>query len=993
MTNNTSNPLRVSGGAQTGAPISFTFDGRRYSGQAGDTLASALLANGVRVVGRSLKYHRPRGILSAGFEEPNALVQLATGAYTEPNALATRVEIYPGLEATSVNRWPSLSHDVFAGFGFFSRFMPAGFYYKTFLGSRTLWDRVYEPILRRMAGFGRAPTSADPDNYDQRHLHCDVLVVGGGLAGLAAARAACEAGSKVALIEDQPALVAQPTDPRVRDWIADSIDIVQKKATVLTRTTVFGAYDGGYAAALERVSDHHAPASRAGVRQRVWLIRAKQTVLATGAIERPLVFPNNDRPGVFLAGAAHTYLHRHGVLVGREVVAVTNNDETYATAIALKKAGANIVALVDVRAKLIGGLVASAKKEGIRVLPGHAVIDVQGRKAVRGVTVAPLGGGAPEQIACDALLMSGGWSPAVHLFSQRGGKLAYEPRAAGFVPTPKAHEPRCAGALMGESAVAAVIAGGHVAGAGAAKALGLNSPTPPRALPDEPQRGAPRALWRVPVAPAAERKCFIDFQNDSTLADVTLAMREGFTHPEHVKRYTLTGFGTDQGKTGNINALGNIAERVGVDIADLAPTTFRPPFLPVTFGALAGRDKGALLDPIRVTALHDWHVSAGAKFEDVGQWKRPWYYPQGRETLDEAVARECRAVRSSIGILDASTLGKIEIVGPDAATFLNRIYTNAWSKLGVGRCRYGLMCREDGMLFDDGTTTRLAENRFLMTTTTGNAAAVLDWLEEWLQTEWPELKVYCTSVTDHWATVALAGPRARDVLAQLAPGLALDNERFPFMSAVEASVAGSGARIFRISFTGELSYEINVPWHHAQHLWDAAMTAGADHGITAYGTETMHVLRAEKGYPIIGQDTDGTVTPIDLGMGWAVSKKKDFLGKRSLARIDTARADRKQFVGLRTTNPTDIIPEGAQIVSAAVVGKIRLPQAVPVPMEGHVTSSYFSAALDHSIALALVRNGAARTGETVFAVADGKPIAAEIGSTVFYDPDGTRRDG
>jgi sarcosine oxidase subunit alpha len=995
MTAVETNPLRVSDGRNEGAgqPVGFTFDGRAYTGRVGDTLASALLANGVRIVGRSLKSHRPRGILSAGFEEPNALVQLGSGAYAEPNALATRVEIYAGLEATSVNRWPSLSFDAFAGFSFLSRFMPAGFYYKTFLGSQMLWHRIYEPILRRMAGFGRAPTVADPDNYDQRHLHCDVLVVGGGLAGLAAARAACEAGAKVALIEDQPILAAQPTGVRTQAWVNDAIKIVNEQATVLTRTTVFGIYDGGYAAALERVSDHIAPSSRTGVRQRVWLVRAKQTVLATGAIERPLVFPNNDRPGVFLAGAAHTYLDRHGVLVGRKIVAFTNNDETYAAAIALKKAGAEIVALVDVRTKLIGGLVASAKKEGIRVLAGHAVTNVVGGSSVRGVAVARLGGGAPERLACDALIMSGGCSPTVHLFSQRGGKLAFDSRAVGFVPVPKPGDPICAGALSGDTGDAAVITGGHAAGAKAAAATGKTAPATPRELPEDPQRGATHPFWRVPVAPGAARKCFIDFQNDSTLADISLAVREGFAHPEHVKRYTLTGFGTDQGKTGNINALGNIAERVGIDIADLAPTTFRPPFLPVTFGALAGRDKAALLDPVRVTALHDWHVGAGAEFEDVGQWKRPWYYPQGQETLDQAVARECRAVRNGVGILDASTLGKIEVVGPDAATFLNRVYTNAWSKLGVGRCRYGLMCREDGMLFDDGTTTRLAENRFLMTTTTGNAAAVLDWLEEWLQTEWPELKVYCTSVTDHWATVALAGPRARDVLAQLAPDVALDNENFPFMSYQEAEVAGVPARIFRISFTGELSYEINVPWHHAQHLWDAAMTAGMEHGITPYGTETMHVLRAEKGYPIIGQDTDGTVTPLDLGMGWAVSKKKDFLGKRSLIRLDTARTDRKQFVGLRTKNPAEVIPEGAQIVGAASVGKIKLPQVEPVPMEGHVTSSYFSAALDRSIALALVRNGFARTGETVYAVADGKPIAAEIGSTVFYDPDGTRRDG
>ncbi|MDA1060008.1 MAG: sarcosine oxidase subunit alpha family protein [Proteobacteria bacterium] len=989
-------PVRARGGdwVDDTRPIAVSFDGRAYTGLAGDTLASALLANGVRVVGRSLKYHRPRGILSAGFEEPNALVQLGKGAHSEPNALATRVEIYDGMTATSVNRWPSLSHDVFAAFGLLARFMPAGFYYKTFLGSRVLWDRLYEPFLRRMAGFGRAPVGADPENYDQRHLQCDVLVVGGGVAGLASARAACASGARVVLIEDNPELAAGLAASPAKEWIDVAIGVVKQDATVLTRTTVFGAYDAGYFAALQRASDHLPQEARAGVRQRLWLIRAKQVVLATGAIERPLVFPNNDRPGVYLAGAARAYLDRFGVLVGRNVVAFTNNDETYATVIALKKAGAAIAAIVDVRANLTGGAVALAKHEGIRVLEGYVVVDVRGRSAVRGVTIAALDGGRREKIACDALLMSGGWSPAVHLFSQQGGKLIYDPGMAAFVPDRRPADPWCAGALCGETGVDAAITGGWRAGSSAATALGKPAPRGLTAeLPDEPKGDAPLAFWRVPVAPSAERKCFIDFQNDSTLADVSLAVREGFTHPEHVKRYTLTGFGTDQGKTGNINALGNIAERTGGDLARLAPTTFRPPFLPVTFGALAGREKGALLDPVRVTALHDWHVAAGAAFENVGQWKRPWYYPKDGETLDQAVTRECLAVRNNVGILDASTLGKIEIVGADAAAFLNRVYTNAWSKLGVGRSRYGLMCREDGMLFDDGTTTRLAPDRFLMTTTTGNAAAVLDWLEEWLQTEWPDLKVYCTSVTDHWSTIALAGPRAREVLQCLAPGTALDAENFPFMSYQEVVVAGVAARVFRISFTGELSFEINVPWHDARHVWEAAITAGAAFGITPYGTEAMHVLRAEKGYPIIGQDTDGTVTPLDLGMAWAVSTKKDFLGKRSLARPDTARPDRKQFVGLLTSDPSRVIPEGAQIVSESNIADVRLPQSSPVPMEGHVTSSYFSAVLGRSIALALVRDGFRRTGETVYAVADGHAIAARIGPTVFYDPDGTRRDG
>ncbi len=986
--------FRVASGSSVdpGRKVRFTFDGKDYEGLVGDTLASALLANGVRVVGRSLKYHRARGILSAGFEEPNALVQVGEGDLSEANALATRVELYDGLVAESVNRWPSLTADLFAATGLLSRFLPAGFYYKTFFAHPTLWHRVFEPMLRGLAGFGVAPREPDPESYDRRHLHCDVLVVGGGPAGIAAARAAVEAGIRVALVEDSPWTGHAHGDPSAQSWLDASVESIAGQVTVLNRTTAFGAYDGNFVAAVERVADHMSPGERAGVRQRLWMIRAKRIVLATGAIERPLVFPGNDRPGVMLAGAAKLYLERHGVLAGRRLAVFTNNDSAYDAAFALNAAGCDIAAIIDVRQAQTSPQIAVAREKGIPVFAGTAVGYTIGRRGIRAVRVAPLDGGAAQRIACDGLLMSGGWSPTVHLFAQRGGRTTYDEARAAYLPVPTETTPQCAGALAGDDTVAAAIRSGLRAGARAAAELGMTSPVVDPGL-DEATRGPVAAFWKVPVAPRKARKSFVDFQNDTTLADLSLAMREGFTHPEHVKRYTLTGFGTDQGKTGNINALGIVSAETGVDLAMLAPTTFRPPFLPVTFGALAGRDKDALLDPVRTTALHDWHVSAGAAFENVGQWKRPWYYPRPGESMDAAVRRECLAVRNAVGMLDASTLGKIEVVGPDATEFLNRIYTNAWSKLAVGRCRYGLMCREDGMLFDDGTTTRFAENHFLMTTTTGNAVAVLEWLEEWLQTEWPELRVYCTSVTDHWATVVLTGPKARDVLSRVAPELDLDNAAFPFMSLRQGSVAGVDARIFRISFTGELSYEINVPWHAAMHVWEAVHAAGAPHGITPYGTEAMHVLRAEKGYPIIGQDTDGTVTPIDLGMSWAVSKKKDFLGKRSLSREDTARSDRKQLVGLLPVDGKTVLAEGAQIVGEPHVADIRLPQERPVPMEGHVTSSYDSAALGRPIALALVRNGFARMGETVYAVTDGRPVAARVTSTVFYDPDGARRDG
>jgi len=975
-----------------GKAMRFTFDGKTHDGLEGDTLASALLANGVRVVGRSLKYHRPRGILSSGFEEPNALVQVGEGGHVEPNALATRVELYDGLTAESVNRWPSLDADLGAALGVVSRFVPAGFYYKTFFATPVLWHRIFEPMLRRLAGFGTAPRVADADDYDRRHLQCDVLVVGGGAAGIAAARAAGAAGAKVVLVEDKSALGDGSDAPDADAWLRDCADAVRRDVRVLTRSAAFGAYDGGFVAAVERVGDHLPPAARRGVRQRLWLIRAKQIVLATGAIERPLVFPGNDRPGAMLAGAALDYLERYGVLAARNPVVFTNNDSAYRTALALHVAGASVAAIVDARPEADSAAIAAARDAGIRILSGSAINGVAGRRSVRGASVVGLGGGATQRLACDGVLMSGGWSPAVHLFAQRGGKVAYDAGRAAFLPVLADGLPHRAGALAGTATVADAIRSGLEAGRRAASALGLSGDIADPEL-DTPVIAPPAAFWKVPTDLRGARKSFVDFQNDTTAADLSLAMREGFTHPEHVKRYTLTGFGTDQGKTGNINALGIVAAETGVDLAKLAPTTFRPPFLPVTFGALAGRDKGALLDPVRTTALHERHVAAGAAFENVGQWKRPWYYPLPGETMDAAVRRECLAVRRAVGMLDASTLGKIEIVGPDAATFLNRVYTNAWSKLGVGRCRYGLLCREDGMVFDDGTTTRLAENRFLMTTTTGNAAPVLDWLEEWLQNEWPDLKVYCTSVTDHWATIVLTGPKARDVLHGLAPQLALDSETFPFMSMVEAPVAGIDARIFRISFTGELSYEINVPWNQAVAVWDAIRDAGEPFGITPYGTETMHVLRAEKGYPIIGQDTDGTVTPLDLGMGWAVSKKKDFLGKRSLVRQDTGRVDRKQFVGLDSVDGKRVLAEGAQIVSEEHVARIRLPQSEPVPMEGHVTSSYDSAALGRPIALGLVRDGFARMGETVYAVADGRPVPARITSTVFYDAENARRDG
>ena len=986
-------------------PLDFTFNGRRYRGFAGDTLASALIANGTHLTSRSFKYHRPRGILTAGAEEPSALVQLGEGARTEPNLRATQVELYDGLVASGVNAWPSVSCDLAAWTGRLAPLFPAGFYYKTFLWPASFWKALYEPAIRRMAGLGHAPDAPDPDSYDRMNAHCDVLVVGAGPAGIAAALAAGEAGARVVLVDEQPALGGALQGLRHRVDGVDGTEWAQAAAArlaampevrVLTRTTLFGYYDHNTLSALERRTDHLGPRGPAGTsRQRLWTIKARRVVLATGAHERPLVFADNDRPGIMLASAAQRYVNAYAALPGERAVLFTNNDAAYEAAHDIVEAGGTVGAVVDCRPEPAAPLAPALREAGAALHTGSVIAATHGAKRVRSVTVAKLGedGGLSREryrIYCDSVLVSGGWSPAVHLFCQSGGRLAYEEARGVLLPGEATQALQVAGAAGGSFGLAACLAEGGAAGAEAARAAGFGDGSPPPPPPtDAPEPGAVTPYWLAPgLKPLGHGKAkhMVDHQDDVTAADIRLAAREGFRSVEHVKRYTTIGMGTDQGKTANVNGLAILAETLGKTVPEVGTTTYRPPYTPVTFGALAGRDRGALMDPVRRTAMHEWHEEHGAVFEPVGQWHRPWWYPRPGEDKHAAVARECRAVREACGLLDASTLGKIEIAGPDSARLLDMVYTNAFSTLKVGRVRYGLMCGDDGMVFDDGTTARLGENRYLMTTTTGNAAHVLEWLEEWLQTEWPEMRVWCTSVTEQWATVALAGPRARDVLAAVAPALALDAESFPFMSVTEGTVAGVPARVFRISFTGELSFEINVPWHHGRHVWEALMAAGADHGITPYGTEAMHVLRAERGFIIVGQETDGTTTPQDLGMDWIVSKKKpDFLGKRAWSRADNLREDRKQLVGILTENPKEVLPEGTQLVDR--------PGRPPVPMIGHVSSSYMSPTLGRSIALALVRRGRARVGETVHAAPDGRFLPCKITEPVFYDPEGAKRDG
>ncbi|MGH3097362.1 MAG: 2Fe-2S iron-sulfur cluster-binding protein [Streptosporangiales bacterium] len=880
-----------------GRTLSVRFGGETYPAFTGDTLASALLASGVRTVARGIYTGRPRGVVGISAEESSAYVQVESGV-GEPMVPATLVEAHDGLRASP------------------------------------------------LAGKGRLPAEADTARYDKTYAHCDLLVIGGGAAGCAAAARAGREGARVLLCE---------LGPRVHDM--DSLD--RPETRVLTRTTAVGYYDHGYVTAVERRTDHLGCVPHDVARQRLWHIRAKQVVFATGAHERPYAFPDNDRPGVMLAGAAAAYATEYAVRPGDVAVVAGVHDGALRSAVQLAHAGVRLAAVLDARPEVSGRWVDELAARGIAVRTGYAVCgtDPDDDGAVAAARIAPADAsgwvsGAVEIVDCDVVAVSGGLDPAVQLFTQAGGEIAWSGAAAAFLPAGRSPWGHCVGRAAGSAAL---------------------------------DGSPPGTLFAVRVPGDGGERTFVDLQRDATLADMERAVRVGMTGTELVKRYTTIGTGSDQGRTSGVLTAGLVAELTGTSLSALGPTTYRPPYLPMSFALLAGRDRGRLYDPERVTAMQPWHVACDLPFEDVGQWKRPWYVPQGEEDIDAAVRRECRAVRESVGAMDASTLGKIELQGRDVGEFLDRIYTNRFSTLKVGKTRYGLMCHADGMVFDDGTTTRLAEDRWLMTTTTGNAARVLDWLEQWLQTEWPDLDVRCTSVTDHWASVAVAGPWSRAVLAALVPDLDVSADGFEFMSFRDAQVAGLPARVFRISFSGELAYEINVPAWYGLALWGAVLRAGQPYGITPYGTETMHVLRAEKGFAVVGQETDGTVTPQDLGMDWAVSKKKDFIGKRAYARSDTARPDREQMVGLLPEG-TRVLAEGAQIAADPSVQP-------PVAKDGHVTSSYWSVPLDRPFALALVRDGAERHGEQLYAVDAGEPVPVTVTGPVFYDAEGARRDG
>ncbi len=985
-------------------PLTFTFDGRTYRGFAGDSLASALLANGVHLVGRSFKYHRPRGIFAAGPEEPNGLVTVFRdeARYT-PNLRVTQVELYEGLQAVSQNRWPSLQRDVGRVNDWLSAFFPAGFYYKTFMWPKSAWKKWYEPFIRRAAGLGVAPTKPDPDRYAQRYAHCDVLVVGGGPAGLAAALAAADSGARIMLCDESAEFggsllgdaSARINGDAALDWVRRSVTELRRNARVmlLARTTAFGYFPHNLIGLNERITDHLATPPRQLPRERLWQVRAHQVILATGAIERPLVFPGNDLPGIMLAGAAQTYLNRYGVLVGRRVVIVTACDTAYQAALDLRASGVSVAALADVRPQLPSGLPDAVRGAGIEVLAGATVLGTEGNRRVKAISLGEVDAAGrvsrTRRIECDSVLMSGGFTPSVHLFSQSRGKLAWDESLGAFIPSRSAERERSVGACRGITDLAQALEDGASAGAQAVDSLGESisqAGAEDRRFGVEASiRRAGAILGALPAAqPASKLKAFVDFQHDVTVRDVKLAAQEGFQSIEHLKRYTTTGMATDQGKTSNLNALAIVAQNLSTSIPQVGLTTFRMPYTPTTFGSFAGISRGNLFDPRRTTPTHDWAQSKGAVFENVGLWLRARYFPRGLEDMHAAVARECLAVRNACGIFDASTLGKIEVVGADAAEFMNRLYINSWTGLGVGRARYGILCREDGFIYDDGVVARLAPDRFHVTTTTGGAPRVLAMMEDYRQTEWPDLKVWLTSTTEQWAVIAVQGPHARRALEPLVSDIDLSAAALPHMAVARGKICGVPMLLFRVSFTGELGFEINVPADYGAAVWENIYAAGQAHGISEYGTETMHVLRAEKGYIIVGQDTDGTVTPGDAGLTWAIGKTKtDFVGKRSLERPSMKSPDRKQLVGLRACDGRTILEEGAQVAA--------IPRQQP-PMEliGHITSSYSSSVLGFPIALALVAGGRARMGEHLYVPMPDGDIEVEVTSPIFYDPAGER---
>ena len=980
-------------------PIKFYFNNRAYSAFEGDTLASALLANGVKLVSRSFKFHRPRGIFGSWYEEPNALVQTGLRSDSTPNQRATTVELFDGLRAKSVNVWPNLHFDILSINDKISSIFPAGFYYKTFMWPHFLWP-IYEYLIRHSAGLGRVPEAPDQSSYEKQNIHCDILVIGGGVSGLAAALSAAKSGARTIIVDDRAELGGPKFDNKahisgqsIKSFTSHVEHILNKNpdCEIFTRTSAFMHGDHNFIVLNQKVSDHIHPELRGNLpRERLLKVRAGQVIYATGALERSLVFENNDRPGTMLCSAVSEYINNFGICPGKRVVISGNNDTIYILARDLLNAGAEIVAISDARKRELA-VTASEFNKDLPVYFEQAPIKTHGRQCVRAVTFGRVSSDGfisaldkNKKFECDLLCLSGGFDPNLSLFCQSGGDAVFNNESSLIYPNNSPKNVHLVGSSSGIFCLRDAYNNGLKVGIRASELEGFSCSLKVELEEcSDNNLGYFQPVWGLSSV-HKRPKDFVDLHNDVIGDDIRLAVQEGYQSIEHFKRYTTTGMGPDQGKTGNINAMVLLAKHLGKKVSEIGLTRYRAPWVPVTFGAFAGRDLGILSEPIRKTSLHYWHEDNGAIFEDVGQWKRPRYYPQAGESIDDAVVRECHGVRNELGIFDASTLGKIEISGPDSGKFLNRIYTNKFDNLSIGSCRYGLMLKEDGMIMDDGVTSRLDEHNWFMTTTTSNSSLVFNWLDEWLQCEWPSLKVFITSVTGQWSNITIAGPNSRKLLAEVSD-INTENSHFPHLTWQAVNLFNIECRVFRISFTGELSYEINVPSQYAQFIWNRLIDIGKKFSITPFGTETLHVLRAEKGYIAVGHDTDGTVTPNDLGLVKMLKSDGDYIGRRSLYRSDTSREGRLQFIGLLLD---ERVPEGAPIVEIKGDYSSRIKT-------GYVSSSYYSPTLDSPLALGFLQDGLSRLGDSVQVAipVQGRNVDAKIVSPVFYDPSGERLNG
>lgn len=985
-------PFRLADGGRIdrGKPLTFSFNGKTYKGYEGDTLASALLANGIKFIGRSFKYHRPRGVMSAGIEETNALVQLG-GQEDEPNAIATVTPLYDGLCATSVHCWPSLKGDLGAVNELLNRFIPAGFYYKTFMWPNNWWN-FYGYFVRKATGFGAAPTSyRKEERYEKRYHHCDVLVIGAGPAGLAAALAAGKSGARVMLVDEQREAGGsllnseQQLDGKpAMAWVADTVKALKELPEVLhlQHTTAACYYDHNMLYLVE-----HNP-QQPWLRERLWRVRANQVVIATGAIERPLVFPDNDRPGIMQASAAATYVHRYGVAPGNRAVFMTNNNSAYESAFTLARHKIEVAAILDTRKQVAEELIQQAGNLGMKVLTGYTIKAVKGKKSVSGVQIAPLENLAQQQyIRCDLICNSGGWNPTLHLQSQSGARPVYDDAIAGFIPGESVQVETSVGAARGTFDLNGCLEGGIEAGRKAAQVAGYEPVeiTAPAAVSESALDI--EARWELPSCSKSKRS-FVDMQDDVASKDIKLALREGYESVELVKRYTTAGMGIDQGKVSNANTIGIISNVTGTKPGDIGTTTYRPVYSPVSFGAWAGIDQGEIIFPIRRTPITAWFERNNANFDEAGAlFRRPFQIPRQGESLDDAINREALAVRNGVGIYDGTPLGKIEINGPDAVTFLNRVYTNNWDDLPIGMGKFGFMLFEDGRMFDDGVTFRLGEQHYLMSTGSGAAAAVYTHLERLLQCEWPDLQVYLTQVTEQWANICVCGPQAREVLNNVEMDIDLDKDALPFMGIRTGKVAGFEARVAKVSYTGELSFEINVRARDGLAMWERLMEAGKEFNITPVGSETSLLLRLEKGFIAAWAEGDGIANLYDAGMGWVVSKKKDdFIGKRSMEQSLRQGGDRPHIVGLVPEDPDFVPPDGAPLVDPDARDEAK-------KMIGHVTAGGYSPNLGHSIALAQLNNGRDQMGQTITISTTGKNVIAKVTEPVFLDPTGKRMRG